>query len=221
MSPRLSAFEALFRASRFSLVALPLLAACGLKAPGEEDDSPKGSSKPSPNDCRTFSPCGGNPLGRWVMRSSCVGAVPSDPACAGYASKQAVSGTAIYDFGADGVLRYEGSVHVQYEISATEACAQAVARKDTAGYCKLVESSADDNPFIPASITCTSTEALCSCEVDQGPISGGADSSYSISGNSLTILADGAATTLGYCVGIDTLTLGSLSGEPSTVFYRQ
>ena len=151
------------------------------------------------------------------MRSSCVGSSVNDAACAGYITNQTVSGTAIYDFGADGSLSYEGSVHVQYDLSATEACTQAVARKDAASYCKLIADSSDDNPQVPATIDCTPTDGLCSCHVDQGPISGGGGSRYSISGNSITIDAD----TLGYCVGIDTLTLGSLTGAPGTVLYRQ
>lgn len=153
------------------------------------------------------------------MRASCVGTVTNDPACAGYASNQSTSGDAIYDFGSDGVLRYEGSVHVEYDISVTEACAQAVAHKDVAGYCKLVQDSSDDNPRVPSEISCMVSD-VCSCHVDQGPLSGGADSSYAISGNSVTILADGDVSTLGYCVRDGTLTLGSLAGQPASVFSR-
>ena len=64
------------------------------------------------------------------------------------------------------------------------------------------------------------SEALCSCHVQQGPISGGADSSYMTSGNSVTILADGDVNTFGYCVRDDTLTLGTLAGQPASVFSR-
>lgn len=155
------------------------------------------------------------------MAASCIGSVPNDPACAGYASNQSVSGTAIYDFGSDGILRFEGSVHVRYDITATEACAQAVARKDAAGYCKLVEASSDDNPQVPATIDCTASAGLCSCHVDQGPITGGANASYALSGNSITLLSGGGAETLGYCVGVDILTLGTLTGMPTSVFVRQ
>ncbi len=208
--------EPLLRAFRFSLTALALLAGCGMEDADEEHEGPPSSSKPSPRDCRTFTPCGGDLLGRWVMRSSCVGSAVNDPACAGYATNQSVSGTAIYDFGSDATLRYEGEVHVRYDVSATEACAQAVAHKDAAGYCKLIQDSSDDNPRVPATIDCTASDGLCTCHGDQGPISGGADSRYSVSGNSVTIDSD----TLGYCVAGDTLTLGSLAGEPATVLYR-
>jgi hypothetical protein len=207
------------RFSRWSLFLLPLLTACGIKQ--GDDEEPKASSKPAPRNCESFSACGGDLVGRWVLRASCVGNVPSDPACVGYASNQSVSGTAIYDFGSDDILRYEGSVHVEYDISASEACTQATAHKDPIAFCKLVESSSHDNPRIPASISCDATDAVCSCHVDQGPIGGGSDSSYAVSGTSLTILADGAATTLGYCVGAGTLTLGSLTGEPASIFDRQ
>ncbi len=207
------------RGLALSLGALVFLSACGIKAPGDEDpDEPR--PPPSAPDCTTFTPCGGSLVGRWLMRNSCIGTLPSDPACEGYASNQATSGTATYDFGSDGILRYAGEVSVEYDISVTPACAQAVARKDVAGYCKLVRDSSDDNPRVPAEISCSVSDALCSCHVEQGPISGGPDSSYAVSGNSVTILVDGAVSTLGYCVRDDTLTLGSLAGQPASVFSR-
>jgi len=199
--------------------AISLLTACGIK-PAGEDDPDETPTPPSAANCATFTPCGGSLVGRWLMLSSCVGALPSDPACEDYASNQATSGTATYDFGSDGILRYAGAVSVEYDISVTPACAQAVARKDVAGYCKLVQDSSDDNPRIPAEISCSVSDALCTCHVEQGPISGGGDSSYAVSGNSVTILADGGVTTLGYCVRDETLTLGSLAGQPASVFSR-
>jgi hypothetical protein len=203
-----------------ALAFVTLVSACGIKPAGEEDEPQESSPPPSANDCATFTPCGGSLIGRWLMRTSCVGALPSDPACEGYASNQATSGTATYEFGSDGILRYQGEIHVEYDISVTPACAQAVARKDVAGYCKLIQDSSDDNPRVPAEISCSVNDAVCSCHVDQGPISGGADSSYAVSGNSVTLLADGNVTTLGYCVRDDTLTLGSLAGQPASVFSR-
>jgi hypothetical protein len=207
----------------FSGLGFLLLAACSTAAPDDslEKDKPAASDGPKASDCSAFAPCGGNLLGRWRARSACVGTVTNDPACSGYVSNRATSGTAIYDFGADGILRYEGSIDVAYDISVNDACAQAIARKDAASYCKLVEGSSDDNPRVPATITCSASEALCSCHVDQGPISGGPDSSYAVSGNSVTILADGSADEYGYCVSGEALTLGSLAGQPSLVFARQ
>jgi hypothetical protein len=198
-------------------LAVALVAGCGIKPSDEDEEEPSAPS--SPTDCATFAPCGGSLVGRWVMRTSCVGALSNDSACDGYASNQMTSGTAIYDFGSDGVVRYEGAVEVEYDISVTADCAQAVAHKDVAGYCKLVEDSSDDNPRVPMTITCSVSD-VCSCHVEQGPIAAGADSSYAVSGNSVTLLADGDVTTLGYCVRDDTLTLGSLAGQPASVLSR-
>lgn len=206
--------------SLFTLLACLLLGACGIKAPGDEDDS--APITPSPKaDCSSYTACGGNLVGRWRMLASCFGTAGNDPACDGYVSNQTTSGTAIYEFGSDGVLRYEGAIHVAYDVSVTEACAQAVAHRDLPGYCKLLEDSADDNPRVPADITCNVSDSLCECHVDQGPISGGSGSSYALSGNSVTMLEDGGANTYGYCVRDDMLTLGSLTGAPNSVFVRQ
>jgi len=207
------------RAWALALLSITLLGACGIKPTGEEEDDDR-PAPPTTNDCATFTPCGGNLVGRWLLRTSCVGTIVDDPACDGYASHQTTSGTATYDFGSDGVLRYAGEVRVEYDISVTPECAQAVAHKDLAGYCKLVEASRDDNPRVPASISCSVSDALCECHVEQGPIAAGADSSYATSGNSVTILADGDASSFGYCVRDDTLVLGSLTGQPASVFSR-
>lgn len=202
----------------YALLAVILPTACGIKPTDEDEREPRAPA--SPTDCDTFSPCGGSLVGRWVMRTSCVGTLSNDPACDGYASNQTTSGDATYDFGSDGILRYEGSVSLEYDISVTAECAQAVAHKDVAGYCKLVEGSSDDNPRVPASISCQVSD-VCSCHIAQGPISGGADSSYAVSGHSVTLLADGDVSTLGYCVRDDTLILGGLTGQPASVFSRE
>jgi hypothetical protein len=215
-----SSLDRLTRACALSFVALFFLGACSSDAFADDDDDDDSPSVPAASNCETFTACGGDLVGRWSMRASCVGSAVNDPACKGYASNHTTSGTATYDFGSDGVLRYAGEVTVEYDISVTPECAQAVAHKDVAGYCKLVQDSSDDNPRVPASISCSATDALCACHVEQGPIAGGADSSYEVSGNSVTILADGDVSTFGYCVHGDTLTLGSLAGQPASVFSR-
>jgi hypothetical protein len=203
------------------LSLLQLLIACGPQATEDKPAKDKSSSPTAPtvSDCASFSACGGNVAGRWRVRSACVGAV-ANPACPGYASNRTTSGTAIYDFGADGVLRYEGSINVGYDISVDESCTQAIAHKDAAAYCKLVEGSSDDNPRVPSTITCSASDGRCSCHVDQGPITAAEDSSYALDGNTLTLLAGGNATSLGYCVSGSSLTLGTPAGDPAIVMVR-
>jgi hypothetical protein len=207
------------------LLAAALLAACGPTKPWDTSTDPDGSagsaSVPSASDCATFAPCGGKLTGRWRVRAPCVGTAVNDPACENYASNQSVSGVAIYDFGSDGVLRYEGAVSFSFDISVNEACAQAIAHKDAQGYCKLLEDSADDNPNIPASISCEVSAGPCECHIVQGPISSGTASGYVTSGTSLTIDQSGNLDTLSYCVKGDTLTFGSVDGLPSVVFSRE
>lgn len=216
-------FSSAHRPRLLSILAITLLTGCELPPPEDspEDEEPTEPDIPAASACESFTPCGGNLLGGWRVRAACVGAAPDLAVCDGYASNRTVSGTAIYDFGSDGILRYEGSFSLSFDISASEACAQAVARKDAAGYCKLLADSSDDNPRVPSSITCSVADASCSCHVEQGPISGGNDSSFALASNSVTILADGVPTVYGYCVSDNTLTLGTLVGQPTVVFARR
>jgi hypothetical protein len=212
-------------ATRILLLMSMAPGACDTKSSSDSSSAGQSSDDsvvvPTASDCAAFAPCGGRLLGKWRLRASCVGAAFNDPACAGYASNQSVSGVASYEFQSDGVLSYQGSVSIAYAITVSEACAEAIAHKDAAGYCKLVQESMDDNPNVPASISCDASGGTCVCQVVQGPISSGADAAYTASGSSLTIVEGGNVDALSYCVKGDVLTLGSADGLPISVFSRE
>jgi hypothetical protein len=222
------AFVAVEARAGWLLVGL-LLAGCGATSSSDSSSGGKPSHEGSAgsgsgasfNDCAKFSPCGGELAGRWRLRASCIGSSYNDPACKGYASNQSVSGVAIFDFGSEGTIEYEGAASFTYDISVSDGCAQAIAHKDAAGYCKLVQDSDDDDPTVPTSISCDASTGPCQCHVAQGPIASGADGAYTASGSTVTMEQGGNLDTLSYCVKGDTLTLGSLDGLPSTVFSRE
>ena len=185
-------------------------------------DPAAGSPAPATTDqCDEYAPCGGQLVGRWRVSGSCFGgSFTNDPACKDYASGQVVSGDAVYQFGSDGSLSYTGALTITYDISVSEACAQAIAKKDAASYCKLVEDGMDDNPSAPATITCDASSGACACHVVEGPISNGNNDVFTTSSKRVTITTQGASNTYSYCVSGDTLTLGNVTGEPNLIFSR-
>jgi len=209
----------------FGVLALASGLVTGCGPTDKDDDDPAKDAGGSPTNvpssyCSNFAPCGGDITGRWRISATCTDTpITDNEACSGYASTQVVSGTATYDFGTDGVVSYAGSITSSYDITVTDECAQAVAHKDSAGYCQLLQDSGDDNPSIPTSISC-SVDSVCQCHVIAGPISAGGDDTYVASGKNVTITTNGTPNTHPYCVSGNTLTLAGITGNPALIFSR-
>lgn len=163
-------------------IALASLAACS---------GGGGSHTNHQNQCSTFSACGGDLVGTWVLDKQCVGEVTACPE-ATFTVTQSPSIT--FTFTSDGSV--EGSfsgTQVTHEVAPRTCLGSSITS------CEQADSSA---------VTCTNSGTdQCACDITIAA-STSLNGTYSASGSSVTIVESGQSTqTFAYCATGDTLVL--------------
>jgi hypothetical protein len=102
--------------------------------------------------CPEFTPCGGDPVGRWHLAAVCGGfsqATNLPPECsAEYVSETALTNE-VYDFGADGTLVVTGALTRLTDLALDDACAAAQRSSTAADYCTAINTP----PTLPCTMT--------------------------------------------------------------------
>jgi hypothetical protein len=207
-----------------------VLSACELSAPPATGSS----------SCQAFSPCGGNVVGTWSLKSVCTKSTPTDAACTVQSTGSLTLGPgykATYNFNADGTFAasVNGSVTQTYSYPGP-SCSHSDASPSQ--YCgdlghtiqMAYEAAVDAGTLTSGKsmgVTCTpSGSEVCKCEESLTYTPYTVGGTYTTSGYSITVvvtsfslfgdggIASGSSNSTPYCVSGNRLTLGPAPGSP-------
>lgn len=165
------------------------------------------------SSCGTFTPCGGNVVGRWNVTDSCVSA--SAPPMVSGCQTQDVDASGLKmsggsTFNAD--MTYSSEITVSGSVSATVP-ASCLMQAGITLTCEQVNAlfllSLIDNPDAPFSaLSCTKAGSGCRCALTLKPTTGPVQGTYTTAGTLLTLTgADGSSDSSDYCVSGNKLQL--------------
>jgi hypothetical protein len=166
--------------------------------------------------CPAFTPCGGDIVGRWQLRTICgatTSAGSTVPECSSEIQAQTTSGNTTYDFAADGTVTVSGALELDVALAVTDACSQASIGVDAATYCATVDGTASGSGGSSGMTStgvvtnCTYTAPICHCQLIES-VSTNAAGTYTVKGTQITVVTR-QATTSDYCISGDTLLVSS------------
>ena len=191
--------------------------------------------------CPTFTPCGGNVVGTWRLKSMCIKSTPTDAAIACSMQSTGISSTsgynATYTFSANGTftgsisgtmtqtLSYPGVACSRSDAGAGQYCAD-IQQSIQNAYAGAADAGAV-SAIKSFSLTCTASGSeACKCDQSLTYSPYTLEGTYTTSGDSITVtmtgvslLGDGGIGDGGtggpaaYCVSGNTLTLGPTPGS--------
>jgi len=183
-------------------VAFALLLAC--------DGS--STKKPFSESCPVFSPCGGNLVGSWTIKSMCTDfSKDTSLSCEGLTVSSSLQPSGTLTFASDGSYVSQGSVSGSMSTTYPASC-----MTNLGVSCSSLNSA--NNPAKGFSISCgdsTTGDCVCNETLVNKPTS--EQGTYAVSGPALSLVVNGKAQDPSqYCVAGDTLTLQSLASSGAT-----
>jgi hypothetical protein len=203
-----------------------------------------GSANPGASvggSCPALTPCGGNIVGTWRLKSVCIKRAPTDAAIAcsmqSTGSSMGAGYKATYTFNANGTftgsfsgsttqtLNYPGVACSRSDASAGQYCAD-IQQSIQSAYAAAADAGTV-SPITSFSLTCTALGSeVCKCDESLTYDPYTIDGTYTTSGDILTVtmtgvslLGDagigdgGTGSSLAYCVSGNTLTWGPAPGS--------